>query len=134
MKYSPLIGIVAAIILTASCFMPWAYYPNFREEFTGFYSHANVYGRPGKVLIFFSILSVCFFLIPRIWAKRANFIVVSLAIAFAIKSFLLFISCYSGTCPSARPGIFIMLGSVILMLVAAVLPKLPVKEEKKEMR
>ena len=113
-----------------ACFLPWAYYPDLKQEFTGFVSYGNAYGKPGKVLFFFSILSICFFIIPRIWAKRANIIVGALVTAFSVKTYLLYVSCYRGTCPSPRVGIFIVVAAALLMTVAAILPNMPIKEEK----
>ena len=66
MKYAPYIGILAAILLIISCFLPWAYYPDIQQTFTGFYSHENTYGRPGKAFIFLALLITIFLLIPRL--------------------------------------------------------------------
>jgi hypothetical protein len=129
MKYSQWIGIAAALLLIAACFMPWAYFPDLGKNFTGFFSEKNIYGRPGKVLIFFSVVEILLFAIPRVWAKRANIFVSALAIAFAIKSYYLYTSCYGGLCPDKRAGIFVVLGSAVIVLVAALLPDLPVRTE-----
>jgi hypothetical protein len=132
MKYSQWIGIVAALLLIAACFMPWAWFPDLGKNFTGFFSEKNIYGRPGKVLIFFSIVEILLFAIPRVWAKRANIFVAALTIAFAIKSYILYTACYGGLCPDKRVGIFLMLGSAAIALVAALLPDLPVRTEEEE--
>jgi hypothetical protein len=129
MKYSQWIGTAAALLLIAACFMPWAYFPDLGKDFTGFFSEKNIYGRPGKVLIFFSIVEILLFAVPRVWAKRTNIFVTVLAIAFAIKSYILYTSCYGGICPDKRVGIFVMLGSAIIALLAALLPDLPVRAE-----
>jgi len=129
MKYSQWIGIAAALLLIAACFMPWAYFPDLGKDFTGFFSEKNIYGRPGKVLIFFSVVEILLFAVPRVWAKRANIFVTVLAIAFAIKSYILYTSCYGGICPDKRVGIFMVLGSAIIALLAALLPDLPVRAE-----
>lgn len=129
MKYSQWIGIAAALLLIAGCFMPWAYFPDLGKDFTGFFSEKNIYGRPGKVLIFFSVVEILLFAVPRVWAKRANIFVTVLAIAFAIKSYILYTSCYGGICPDKRVGVFVVLGSAIITLLAALLPDLPVRTE-----
>jgi hypothetical protein len=100
MKYSQWIGIAAALLLIAACFMPWAYFPDLGKIFTGFFSEKNIYGRPGKVLIFFSVVEILLFAVPRVWAKRANIFVTVLAIAFVIKSYILYTSCYGGYAPT----------------------------------
>jgi hypothetical protein len=130
MKYSQWIGIAAALLLIAACFMPWAYFPDLGKNFTGFFSEKNIYGRPGKVLIFFSVIEILLFAIPTVWAKRANILVSALTIAFAVKSYILFTSCYGGLCPDKKAGIFLMLGATLITLIAALVPDLPVKEGK----
>jgi hypothetical protein len=127
MKYSQWIGMAAALLLIAACFMPWAWFPDLGKNFTGFFSEKNIYGRPGKVLIFFSVAEILLFAIPRVWAKRANILVSALTIAFAIKSYILYTSCYGGLCPDKRVGIFLVLGSAVVALVAALLPDLPIR-------
>jgi hypothetical protein len=129
MKYSQWIGIAAAIVLAIACWMPWTYYPALGKEFTGFFSEQNRYGRPGKVLVFFSAVMIVFFAIPTIWAKRTNIILAVFNIAYAIRCYILFTGCYAGGCPEKRPGIFLVLGATIIMTAAALLPDIPVKPE-----
>jgi len=130
MKNSQWIGIAASILLIAACFMPWAYYPDLQKDFTGFFSERNTYGRPGKVLLFFSVAAILLFLIPKVWAKRANVLLCALTIAFAVKSYILYTACYRGTCPDKKIGIFLVLLASSLMTLCAVLPDTKLKEEK----
>jgi hypothetical protein len=122
MKYSQWIGIAAAIVLVVACFMPWAYFPDIDKEFTGFFSERNAYGRPGKLLVSFSVIAVILFLIPRIWAKRLNLFIGALTFAFALRNFLLFIACYRGTCPQVRPALYLVLICPMIITVMAALP------------
>ena len=131
MKYSQWIGIAAALLLIGACFLPWAYYPDLQKEFTGFFSEGNAYGRPGKVFLFFCIVEIGLFLVPKVWAKRANLLVGAMTIAFGIKTYILYTACYRGICPDKRLGIFLILVVPFIMLAAAVLPDLAVKENKK---
>jgi hypothetical protein len=131
MKYSQWIGIAAVLLLIGACYLPWAYYPDLQKEFTGFFSEGNAYGRPGKVFMTLGIIQVLLFLIPRIWAKRANLLVSAITIAFAIKSYILYTACYRGICPDKKAGIFLILAAPVIMLVAALLVDLPVKAAKK---
>ncbi|MBS1936115.1 MAG: hypothetical protein JST96_19100 [Bacteroidetes bacterium] len=128
MKYSHWIGLAFAVLLVIACFMPWAYYPDIDKVFTGFFSEQNRYGKPGKVLIFFSVIATILFFIPRIWAKRFNMLITALNFAFAIKSFLLFSSCYRGICPEKKTGIFLIVISAVIMLVVSLLPDMKLKE------
>ncbi|MES1159401.1 MAG: hypothetical protein ABUM51_01470 [Bacteroidota bacterium] len=128
MKNSQWIGIAAALLLIGACFLPWAYFPDLQKDFTGFFSEKNTYGRPGKVFVFLSALAIIFFLIPKIWAKRANIFVGALTIAFGIKCFLLFTACYKGICPDKKIGIFLVLIASATMTLAAVLPDIKLKD------
>lgn len=127
MKYSQWIGIGMAVLLVVSCFLPWAYYPDLGKSFNGFFSEGNNYGKPGKAFVFFAVLAGLFFLLPRVWAKRWNFLVTALCLAFAIKSFILFSGCYAGVCPTRQTGLWLMLVSAALMLLMALFPDLSLK-------
>ena len=132
MKYSQWIGVGAALLLMAACFMPWAYYPDLDKVFTGFFSELNRYGKPGKVLIFFCVIEIILFLLPKIWAKRANILVAGMAIAFSVKSFILYSACYKGICPERRVGLWLVLIASVITVIAALTPDLPVKTEQPE--
>jgi len=129
MKYSQWIGVAAALLLIGACFLPWAYFPDLHKEFTGFFSENNAYGRPGKIFVFFCSISIILFLIPRIWAKRANIFTGAIILAFAIKSFILYTACYRGICPEKRAGIFLVVLGALLIIAAAVSPNLRLKEK-----
>jgi uncharacterized BrkB/YihY/UPF0761 family membrane protein len=131
MKYSQWIGVAAAIVLVTACFMPWAYYPDIKKDFTGFFSENNIYGKPAKVFITLAAFASIFFLIPKIWAKRWNLLIGALVMAYAIKTFILYSGCYGGTCPERKTGIWIMLGSSLLILLMTVFPDTPIVEKKK---
>jgi amino acid permease len=127
MKYSQSIGIGAALLLIAACFLPWAYYPDIQKDFTGFFSEQNAYGRPGKLLVALCLLAIVFFLIPKVWAKRANIFLGAVILAFSIKSYILFTACYRGTCPDKQPGIFLVVIAPLIMIAAAILPNMKLK-------
>lgn len=129
MKNSQWIGIAAALLVIAASFMPWAYFPVLQKEFTGFFSEQNRYGRPGKVLLAFSVVEIVFFLVPKVWAKRANLFVAAVGLAWSFKCFYLYSACYRGECPERRIGLFLVVGGSLVALVAALLPDVPVKEE-----
>ena len=103
------LGIAAAILLIVSCFMPWGYYADVKESFTGFYSFKNEYGKPGMFLTILSVVTLVFMLLPRIWAKRANLFITALGVGYAIKTYVLYSSCYNAYCPEKKAGIFISL-------------------------
>jgi hypothetical protein len=128
MKYSNYIGIAAAIILIIGCFLPWAYYPDIDKTFTGFFSEQDRYGKPGKLLFVFSVIGILLFIIPKIWAKRLNLVVAVLAVAFSVRNFMLFSTCYRGFCPEKKAGLYIIITTSIIMMIASLLPDLKLKK------
>ena len=129
-KYLHWIGMAACITLIVSCFLPWTYHADINQSFTGFYSLDNHYGKPGKFLIFFAVLVLVFMIVPRVWAKRTNLFVCALTLAYAVKTFILFGSCYNNYCPQKLFNLYLMVGCTVLMLLAAALPDLKLADKK----
>lgn len=125
------IGLIACITLVISCFLPWAYYADLDKTFTGFYSEQNCYGKPGYFLIMLTVLIFIFMLLPKIWAKRANLFISALAVGYAIKTYILFTSCYNAYCPEKKIGIYLMFISTITILVASAFPDLQLEKKDK---
>jgi hypothetical protein len=130
MKYSQRTGIIAIIILVISCFLPWTYHPDLDKTFTGFFSENNVYGKPGKVFIFFSLLALLCFSLQRVWAKRFNFFICAVLVAYAARNFIIFAGCYGGICPEKKLGLWLMLICAILSLIMAVIPDINLLKKK----
>lgn len=130
-KYLHWFGVAACITLIVSCFLPWAYYADLNETFTGFYSYKNEYGKPGKFLTFFGLLALVFILLPKVWAKRINLFLCSITLAYAVKTFILFGSCYNNYCPEKLFGLYLMTGCTAIMLAASVFPHMKIPEGKK---
>lgn len=122
-RHTPLISLAAFLLLVASCFMPWTYHADLGKHFTGFFSEANTYGKPAKLLLALGGLSALFSLTPMLWGKRAALFVAGLNFAYAIKTYLVYGSCYRGYCPEKQTGIFLMLAATALLMVASMFPK-----------
>ncbi len=123
MKYSQWIGLGATLALCIACFFPWTFYPDLNTYFTGFFSYGNIYGRPGKFFLVMGGIAIIFFALNKIWAKRANLLVCALIMAYALRIFFVYTSCYRGICPHKEVGIYIVLIAPIIMLVMAFLPR-----------
>lgn len=130
-KYLHWLGIAACITLIISCFLPWVYYADINQAFTGFYSYRNEYGKPGKFLLFFGLLTLIFMLLPKIWAKRANLFICALTLAYAVKTFILFGSCYNNYCPQKLFSLYLMVASTCVMLTSSMFPHLKIWDSKK---
>lgn len=130
MKYSKWIGLATAIALIIVCFIPWTYHEDVQKSFTGFFSQNDAYGKPGKFLIFFSAVSVLLILIPRIWAKRTNLFVTGIMLAYAIKTYILYTSCYNAYCPEKKAGIFLVVALSLIQFVMSLFPDMKIEEKK----
>jgi succinate dehydrogenase/fumarate reductase cytochrome b subunit len=123
LKYAAVTGIFAAFLLIVFCFLPWAFYPDLQENFTGFYSSHNNYGKPGKAIVFFAVLSIVLFLLPKIWAGWVNQITGVILFAYTIKTYILYSSCYNTICPQihfALPGV---LAAALVVLICGLLSR-----------
>ncbi len=127
------LGLVAAAVLIAACFMPWTYHADVQKDFTGFFSEKNRYGRPGKFILIFTGIIVLFMLLPKIWAKRINLFLGAVLVAYTFKTYVLYTSCYMAYCPQKKLGIYLILISSIIIFIVTAFPnmKLPVPQEKK---
>lgn len=130
MKYSKWFAIGAALLLIAACFMPWTYHADVQKNFTGFFSEKNAYGKPGKFFVFFGTAFMIFSLVPKIWARRINLFIAAIMIAYAIKTYILFTSCYNAYCPDKKIGIYLVLVCNFLILLCAVFPTMDLGADK----
>ncbi|MEO6490350.1 MAG: hypothetical protein ABIO04_10455 [Ferruginibacter sp.] len=129
MKYSTWIGLITAIAVIAVCFMPWTYHADIDKTFTGFFSEKNSYGKPGKFFLCFAIAYICLSFIQKIWAKRINLFLSAVMVAYAIKSYILFTSCYNAYCPEKKIGIYLLLACNLAMLITAIFPGLKLEQQ-----
>jgi hypothetical protein len=121
----------AALLLILFCFFPWAYYPDLHQNFTGFYSKGNHYGKPGVAFVFLSLCSIIFFLIAKLWAIRANQFTAVIMFAYALKTYLLFSSSYNTYTPEIKIGLIGVLVFSLLILICSLLSKAEIKDENK---
>ncbi len=132
MRYFTWFGIAAALVLIYVCFIPWTYYPDLDKTFTGFFSEKNIYGKPGKVFLLFAVTAILLFSIPRQWAKRINIFFGAMTVAFSVKTYILFTACYRGVCPEKRVGIFLIVITSLILMIATLLPEIRLREEKRD--
>ncbi|GGH71457.1 long-subunit acyl-CoA synthetase (AMP-forming) [Filimonas zeae] len=132
MKYSQTIGIVAALALMGACFLPWIHIPSLQETYTGMYTGATRFGRPGVMTISLAAVSVLLFSIPRIWAKRTNVIIAAIGISWAARNFMLMTSCLMGECPEKKSGIYVAPFLAAVIMLMTLLPKMVLPAQKKD--
>lgn len=127
MKYSQQIGAFAAIVLMGACFLPWITISNPPLIVSGFATKGTSFGKPGILHIFFSVIMLVLFLLPRIWAKRVNLFIGALNVAWGFKNYLLYSACM-GICPDKQIGLWLVLLSSATMLLMSLLPKIALKQ------
>ena len=123
MKNSKWIAVLTGLTIMIACFLPWTYHADIGKTFTGFFSEQNMYGRPGIFFIYFSATILLLLFVNKIWAKRVNIFLAAIMVSYAIKTFILYSSCYNAYCPERKPGLYLMLIASIIMLVVTVLPE-----------
>ena len=130
MKYYKQVGLLASVLLIVSCFLPWAYYADLNENFTGFFSEHNNYGKPGMLFTFIGVVSIALIFLNKIWAKRTHIFLSALNIGYLIKTYILFTSCYKAYCPEKKYGIYILIISCIALLIVSISPDMKIAESK----
>jgi hypothetical protein len=60
--------------------------------------------------------------IKVLWLKRTALLAGGLNVAYGIKNFLLFGSCYLGYCPEKKFGLFLMLLATIIIFLMSFFP------------
>jgi hypothetical protein len=129
MKFYKQIGFIACLLLVISCFLPWAYYPDLHQSFNGFYSKHDLYGKPGKVFIFFAVCSVVLIYIDKIWAKRTLIFIAAFNLGYLIRTYILFTTCYNAFCPQKEYGIFLLIFSSMVLMIVSFFPDLKVEDD-----
>jgi hypothetical protein len=129
MKYYKQIGLIACILLVISCFLPWAFYPDLHKSFNGFFSEMDIYGKPGKVFIFFAVLSAILILLNKIWAKRTLIFLAAFNVGYLIRTYILYTSCYRAFCPEKQYGLYLLIVGCVLLLIVSFFPNLKLKDE-----
>ncbi len=124
MKYSQLIGIIAAIGIIIISFLPWSYLASIHLQVTGMQATGTDFGKPGLLNIILVSISIVFFSTPKIWAKRWNLLIAVLNLAWAVRNFILISTCMYGDCPELKPAIYLLPAFAAIIMVMTFLPKM----------
>lgn len=127
MKYSQLIGILAALALIATCFFPWSYIVSRDITVTGMDATGTNFGKPGLMNIIVSSISILLFATPRIWTKRTNIFFGIFNLGWSIRNFIIVSGCLMGECPEKKPALYLLLVFSVIMMLMTFLPKLELK-------
>ena len=131
MKYTQIIGLLAALALIFICFIPWVYVPSLQIYLSGINGKGSPelnFGSQVKSHGFLALLMGVCFLVPRVWAKRLNVFLGAINLSWAFKNFLIFSMCRAGECPEKQMGLYLLLIVSAILLVASLFPKLELKK------
>jgi hypothetical protein len=123
------IAVIAALILIASCFYPWIFIESENLTVTGVSAASLKLGKPAYFHFFLAAVYMAFHFTARVWAKRWNLLVAALNLAWAVRNFLLVSACAAGECPQKKWALYLVLISAILMMVAALFPKISIESK-----
>jgi hypothetical protein len=128
MKYSKWIGLGIYIGLIVVCFIPWTYHADLGKDFTGFFSEKNIYGKPGKFFIIFSVICVLMMFIEKVWAKFVHIFFAGVILAYALKTYHLYTSSYNAYSPEKQLGIYLLLILSVLSFVISLFPDMKIRK------
>ena len=128
MKYSHWIGLAAALLVVLGCYLPWVSIPALSHTVSGMDGTGTNFGKPGKLHLIFCGITAVLFIIPRLWAKRINWVFCALGLAWAVRNFLLYARCEMGTCPERESGLYLVLAGSVVMLIASLFPDMKVRK------
>lgn len=129
MKYSQQIGIIAAILIIAVCYLPWIEIKELNLVVNGVNGKINnnfSFGKPIILHSFCSIVSVILFSINKIWAKRVNIFFCFLNLSLALKNYILYKMCRP-ECPTVQFGLYLLLVLAITAQIMSFLPKMKIE-------
>ena len=131
MRNSNYIGILAGLIMILAAAFPWIYITSLDAVLTGFGSEKITrFGMPVLMNLFMIGLAIIFFLVPKLWAKRANPFVGAINFAWALRNLLLLSTCRNGECPQTTVWLYVYFAASLILLVMTVLPDMKVIEKK----
>lgn len=127
MKHSQTIGILLCLILIYATTQPFVIIESRHWVITGWNPVGSDFGQSGKFLSFFAGLSLLFFVMPFIWAKRFNMVFGALLLSWAFRNFLILSTCQMGECPQKQWALYACIILSALILLMTFLPNTKVK-------
>ena len=123
-----------ALLIIATCFMPWVHYNNINETFTGYhvvkFAGGSYYGKAGITITFMSIIVLLLMLMPRLWAKRANLFLAALLFAYCVRTYVIFTGALFEGEVEKLAGIYLIVILSFLVLLGSVFPRMGKSRQK----
>jgi hypothetical protein len=131
MKNSQTIGIILCVALLYCTIQPLVIIESQHLVITGWKTAGTSFGQPGRFFAYFGGLSLLFFALPFLWAKRINVALGALIIAWSFRNFMVLSACQMGDCPQKQWALYACIIISFGILIMTFLPKikLPKLEE-----
>ena len=125
------IGLAAAVLLIAACFLPWVLIPKYDITISGIAAEGTTYGKPGYFHILLSVVYIILLLVNRRWSQRVNLFLCALNVAWGFRNFISIAACQAGICPEKQTAFYGVPLLPIVMLLAVLLskPAAPIETE-----
>jgi len=127
MKHSQTIGVILCLTLFYFSTQPLVFIENKNLIITGWNHAFPAFGLPGKFFAYIGGVSLLFFCLPILWAKRFNVALGALLVAWSIRNFIVLSTCR----PECPQKLWALYGCVIVsfgILIMTFLPKIKISK------
>lgn len=129
MKHSQTIGIISCLLLFYCTTQPLVIIDSQNWVITGWKTAATGFGQPGKFILYVGTVSMVFFALPYIWAKRFNLVFAALLLSWSFRNYLILSTCHMGECPQKQWALYACIVLSAVILVMTFLPKMDVSQK-----
>ena len=124
------IGVMAALLLSVSCFTPWVIFQSRNIIVSGIDAGGTNFGKPGYLHFVFTAVFIILSFIQKTGAKRINVPIAAINLAWAIRNYFVLTACSAGECPQTQTGLWLVLFASGLMMVSALFPDIAIIKNK----
>ena len=129
MKNSKWVGILGVLMLYAAAYQPWITVLSRGITITGMNTTGTNFGKPALMNLIVSGIAAIFFLYSSVMAKRANLFFCAFNFAWCIRNFIIVSTCRAGECPEKRFGLYLLMISGFIIMIASLFPDIKLKPE-----
>lgn len=127
MKNSKWVGIFGVVLLFTAAYQPWITVISKSITITGMNTQGTTFGKPALMNLITSGIATIFFLYSSVMAKRANLFFCAFNFAWCIRNFIIVSTCRAGECPEKRFGLYLLMISGFIIMMASLFPDLKIK-------
>jgi len=132
MKNSKWVGIIGVILLFTASYQPWMTVISKNITITGMNTSGTNFGRPALMNLIVSGIAAILFLYSSVMAKRANLFFCAFNLAWSIRNYIIVSTCRAGECPEKRIGLYLLMISAIVIVLASLFPDVKIKDDARD--